>query len=65
MPSTNAVSICQHREREKTFLRDHGIPTTAFEIVKTAGELEIALTKIPGDVILKTVESGYDGKGKT
>jgi len=64
MPSTHAVSICQHREREKTFLRDHGIPTTAFEIVKTADELESALVKIPGDIILKTVESGYDGKGQ-
>lgn len=64
MPSTHAVSICQNREREKTFLRDHNIPTTAFEIVKTASELALALEKIPGDVILKTVESGYDGKGQ-
>lgn len=64
MPSTSAVSICQHREREKIFLRKHGIPTTAFEIVKTASELETALVNIPGDVILKTVESGYDGKGQ-
>ena len=64
MPSTYAVSICQNREREKTFLRDNGIPTTSFEIIKTASELERALVNIPGDVILKTVESGYDGKGQ-
>jgi len=64
MPSIFAVSVCQNREREKTFLRDNGIPTTAFEIVKTACELEQALVKISGDVILKTVESGYDGKGQ-
>ncbi|MGJ8658154.1 MAG: 5-(carboxyamino)imidazole ribonucleotide synthase [Akkermansiaceae bacterium] len=64
MPSTRAVSICQNREREKMFLRENGIPTTAFEIVRDAVELAVALEKIPGDVILKTLEDGYDGKGQ-
>ena len=64
MPSTKAVSICQNREREKIFLRENGIPTTAFEIVRTVSELETALEKIPGDVIIKTLEDGYDGKGQ-
>ncbi len=64
MPPTEAVGICQDREKEKTFLRSNNIPTTAFEIVKTAAELKIALENIPGDVILKTVKAGYDGKGQ-
>jgi len=38
MPSTEAVGICQDREKEKK--------------------------NIPGDVIIKTVKAGYDGKGQ-
>jgi len=64
MPGQKAVSICQNRELEKTFLADNGIPTVAFQIVENASELADALQNIPGDVILKTVESGYDGKGQ-
>lgn len=64
MPSTKAVSICQNREREKTFLRENGIPTTEFEVVKGVADLELALEKISGDVIIKTLEDGYDGKGQ-
>jgi 5-(carboxyamino)imidazole ribonucleotide synthase len=64
MPSTHAVSICQDREKEKNFLRSHHIPTTEFEIVTDANSLQSALEKIPGDVILKTLRDGYDGKGQ-
>ena len=64
MPSTQAVSICQDREKEKNFLRSHHIPTTEFEIVTDANSLQSALEKIPGDVILKTLRDGYDGKGQ-
>lgn len=64
MPSTQAVSICQDREKEKNFLRSHHIPTTEFEIVTDANSLQYALEKIPGDVILKTLRDGYDGKGQ-
>ncbi len=64
MPSTKAVSICQDREKEKNFLRLHHIPTTEFEIVTDAATLQTALDSIPGDVILKTLRDGYDGKGQ-
>jgi 5-(carboxyamino)imidazole ribonucleotide synthase len=64
MPSTEAVSICQDREKEKNFLHANKIPTTDFEIVSDAESLRIALEKIPGDVILKTLRDGYDGKGQ-
>lgn len=57
-PSADAVSICQDRIAEKTFLRDHGFETAAFAVV-------------PGDVpddlfpgLLKTARLGYDGKGQ-
>lgn len=64
MPANSAVSICQDREKEKNFLRSHQIPTTDFEIVNDASSLQTALEKIPGDVILKTLRDGYDGKGQ-
>ena len=64
MPSMHAVAICQNREMEKSFLAENGIPTAKFTLVDNAEELEAALQEIPGDVILKTVESGYDGKGQ-
>jgi len=64
MPSPSAVSICQDREKEKNFLRSNNIPTTAFRVVNDASSLAAALDEIPGDVILKTVQAGYDGKGQ-
>ena len=64
MPSVRPVSICQNRELEKNFLAENGIPTAQFRIVDDAESLKGALSEITGDVILKTVESGYDGKGQ-
>ncbi len=64
IPGTEAVSVCQNRELEKSFLADHDIPTAEFRIVDSAEGLDAALQDIAGDVILKTVESGYDGKGQ-
>jgi 5-(carboxyamino)imidazole ribonucleotide synthase len=34
-PSAAAVSVCQNRIAEKTFLRDHGLPHAAFAAVHT------------------------------
>jgi len=63
-PSAQAIATCQDRELEKTFLRQHDIPTTPFCIVNSAEELEEALQEITGDVIIKTARDGYDGKGQ-
>lgn len=63
-PSPEAVAICQHREREKTFLRNHGIPCADFEVVGSARELADALTRIGVPAVLKTATFGYDGKGQ-
>lgn len=64
MPATSAVSICQNREQEKNFLRKNNIPTTEFVVVNNANSLQTAMEEIPGDVIIKTVTDGYDGKGQ-
>lgn len=63
-PSPNAVAICQHREREKTFLRENGIPCAPFAVVASAAELTAALKKIGTPAVLKTAAFGYDGKGQ-
>lgn len=63
-PSPEALTICQNREREKTFLRSNGIPCADFEVVSNATELEKAIHRIGTPSVLKTAAFGYDGKGQ-
>ncbi len=62
-PSPQAVGICQNREREKTFLRQHGIPCADFDVVTNANGLAAAMERI-GPGMLKTADFGYDGSGQ-
>ncbi len=65
MPGPTAISICQHREREKRFLSENGFPCAAFSVVESAEQLRSALHALPENGgILKTAEFGYDGKGQ-
>jgi len=64
-PRSHILHICQNREREKNFLQSHGYPVVPFRIVTSAAELTSALAAIPGEVVLKTADFGYDGKGQT
>ena len=64
LPGSAAVATCQHREREKTFLRANGIPCARFRLIDSAASLITSLADLPGDAILKTAEFGYDGKGQ-
>lgn len=65
MPGAHAVAVCQHREREKRFLEENGIPCARFAVIENAGQLRTALAALPPDGgILKTAEFGYDGKGQ-
>ncbi len=63
-PSPHAVSICQNREREKNFLREHDIPHTWFAVISNATDLAAAMAKLAGPGVLKTADFGYDGKGQ-
>lgn len=63
-PSSNAVATCQHREREKHFLAKNGFPCAKFEVVDNADSLTAAVRALASDVIVKTAEFGYDGKGQ-
>jgi 5-(carboxyamino)imidazole ribonucleotide synthase len=59
------VAICQHREREKRFLEENGIPCARFAVIENAEQLRTALAALPENGgILKTAEFGYDGKGQ-
>lgn len=63
-PRWQALEICQHREREKTFLHASGFPHAAFRVVTTPEELARAMEELGTPCVLKTAESGYDGKGQ-
>ena len=62
-PSADCVAIAQNRISEKTFLSDHGFPVGAFEVVRSAEDIERA---DPGlfPCVLKVSRFGYDGKGQ-
>jgi 5-(carboxyamino)imidazole ribonucleotide synthase len=63
-PSGQSLAIAQHRIREKTFLRDHGLPVTPFVPVHSRGDLETAVSRLGRPAVLKTASFGYDGKGQ-
>ena len=63
-PRWQALEICQHREREKNFLHAHGYPHAAFRVVTTPAELADAMDALGVPCVLKTAQSGYDGKGQ-
>ncbi|MFK7802280.1 MAG: 5-(carboxyamino)imidazole ribonucleotide synthase [Anaerolineae bacterium] len=64
LPQPQALAVSQNRLREKSFLADHGCPVAPFRAVKTLGELEQAVSELGVPCVLKTAESGYDGKGQ-
>ena len=63
-PSAAAVSVCQDRIAEKTFLKTHGLPHGPFAEINTLDDLRNAPAHLfPG--ILKAARLGYDGKGQS
>ena len=63
-PGYKALYISQNRLREKTFMKDNGIPVTGFSKVEDYPSFEFAVKKFGSRCIMKTVEMGYDGKGQ-
>jgi 5-(carboxyamino)imidazole ribonucleotide synthase len=55
----------QDRLREKTFLRQAGIPCTPFAEATTREKLHVAIAELGLPAVLKTAAWGYDGKGQT
>ncbi|QDT37561.1 5-(carboxyamino)imidazole ribonucleotide synthase [Stratiformator vulcanicus] len=63
-PGGNVLHVAQHRIREKSTLRDAGLPVTPFAAVRSLSELVAAASELMLPAILKTAAWGYDGKGQ-
>jgi 5-(carboxyamino)imidazole ribonucleotide synthase len=63
-PPPAALSVSQDRLTEKTFFREHGIPTPDFVPVNKLDDLRAGLERVGAPAVLKTRRFGYDGKGQ-
>ena len=63
-PGAKALHIAQNRLREKDLAKSLGIKTPSYTAIRSADELNTALSQLSGRAILKTTELGYDGKGQ-
>ena len=63
-PGPEVLEICQHREREKRFLEQHGFPRAPFRVVSSLAELREAVAELGLPAVLKSAAGGYDGKGQ-
>ena len=63
-PAGSVLHVCQHRLREKCFLRDRGFPVTPFRAVTDLASLRMAARELGLPAVLKTAGFGYDGKGQ-
>lgn len=63
-PGGQALHICQHRQREKDFLRENGFPCVSFEYADSPESLARTLKAIGFPCVIKTAAFGYDGKGQ-
>ena len=63
-PGAKVLATTQNRIKEKSFLRDAGLPVGNFKPVRSLEELKTACENfLPA--VLKTTTLGYDGKGQT
>ena len=63
-PGGQVLHTTQNRLREKSFLKNTGIPVTPFWPVGSREELSASLAKCGHNGVLKTAAWGYDGKGQ-
>lgn len=64
-PSGPILHAAQNRQREKSMLKQAGLPVTPFRFITDANELAEAVQEIGFPAILKSAAFGYDGKGQT
>ena len=64
LPDPSILHLCQHRERERDFLKTSGFPAPRYEVVTSASELSSAMKILSGKTRLKSSAFGYDGKGQ-
>ena len=58
---SSVLKTTQHRYREKSAIRDMGIPVADFSLINSVADLE---KNIVYPSVLKTTMGGYDGKGQ-
>lgn len=63
-PGADFLEICQDRVKEKSSLRQAGLPVTPFMAVESVTDVQRAADELGWPLILKTATSGYDGKGQ-
>ena len=63
-PNSRALEVAQDRVREKSMLRDLGIPVQAFASISSVGDIAAAVERVGLPAVLKTRRMGYDGKGQ-
>lgn len=63
-PSGRVLHVCQHRLREKEFLKAAGLPLPDFAPVDSLDSLRAAVARLGTPSVLKTAAFGYDGKGQ-
>jgi 5-(carboxyamino)imidazole ribonucleotide synthase len=63
-PGWRTVWVSQNRLREKGFLTWHNFPLAPWRPVRTEAELAAAVEALGIPLIIKTADSGYDGKGQ-
>ncbi len=62
-PAAHAVAIVQDRIKEKSFIRQAGVPVAPYAAIVSEGDIAAAPDALfPG--ILKVARLGYDGKGQ-
>ncbi|MGZ0707074.1 5-(carboxyamino)imidazole ribonucleotide synthase [Coraliomargarita sp. W4R53] len=64
LPGSRVLHICQHRQREKDFLKENKLPCAPFEYADSAESLKTAVEAIGFPCVIKTAAFGYDGKGQ-
>lgn len=63
-PGPQALAVAQNRLREKQFMRENGLPVAPHTAVESLADLKAGLAELSLPAVLKTAESGYDGKGQ-
>lgn len=64
LPGSRALHICQHRQREKDFLKESGLPCAPFAYADSPESLKSAVAAVGFPCVIKTAAFGYDGKGQ-
>ncbi len=63
-PSGNILHVTQQRIREKSFLKNTGLPLTPYREVRSTVDIEQSIAELGLPAVLKTAAFGYDGKGQ-